>query len=236
MKHKISVIIPTLNEEKYIGNLLDDLSNQTLLPHEVIVVDAKSVDKTKKVVTTHKLKPIFHIHKKGVVHQRNFGIAQSTGEIIILMDADVRINEKFIENSLHQFYKHDLHIACPNYRADSKHPDIKLCFAFINSIFVVTQKFAPSGAGMCIITTKSHVIKHGGFDETYNAYEDWEFIRRLGRKGKFKILKTYVKGSDRRFVKEGVIKVMSQYTILTLLHCLKMKRVANKIPYKFGGY
>lgn len=42
----LSIIIPTLNEEKYIGKLLDCLANQTYKGFEVIVVDGKSGDKS----------------------------------------------------------------------------------------------------------------------------------------------------------------------------------------------
>ena len=42
----LSIIIPTLNEEKYIGKLLECLVNQTYTDFEVIVVDGGSKDKT----------------------------------------------------------------------------------------------------------------------------------------------------------------------------------------------
>ena len=44
---KLSVIIPTLNEENYIGYLLDCLVNQTLKDFEVIIVDGNSQDGTR---------------------------------------------------------------------------------------------------------------------------------------------------------------------------------------------
>ncbi len=49
-KQKISVVITTLNEEKYIGQLLASLKAQTLKPSEVIIVDAGSTDDTKKTI------------------------------------------------------------------------------------------------------------------------------------------------------------------------------------------
>ena len=45
-----SIIIPTLNEQNYIGNLLNDLTLQTYKDFEVIIVDGKSKDDTKKIV------------------------------------------------------------------------------------------------------------------------------------------------------------------------------------------
>jgi len=46
MKPYFSIIIPTLNEERYLPKLLEDLLNQTEKNFEVIVVDGKSTDKT----------------------------------------------------------------------------------------------------------------------------------------------------------------------------------------------
>ena len=42
----LAIIIPTLNEEHFIGRLLDSLIKQTVRPKELVVVDAFSKDKT----------------------------------------------------------------------------------------------------------------------------------------------------------------------------------------------
>ena len=47
---KLSVIIPTLNEERHVGALLSDIAAQTRKPDEVLVVDASSADGTVAVV------------------------------------------------------------------------------------------------------------------------------------------------------------------------------------------
>lgn len=47
---KIIIIIPTYNEEKYIGHTLQSLVEQTLLPQEIIVVNDSSTDKTEEIV------------------------------------------------------------------------------------------------------------------------------------------------------------------------------------------
>ena len=43
-----SIIIPTLNEEKYLPHLLSDIDHQITKEYEVLVVDAASTDKTKE--------------------------------------------------------------------------------------------------------------------------------------------------------------------------------------------
>ena len=46
----LSVIIPTLNEERHVGALLSDVASQSRRPDEVLVVDAGSTDGTIEVV------------------------------------------------------------------------------------------------------------------------------------------------------------------------------------------
>lgn len=48
-KNKISIIIITLNEEKNISNILDDLKSQTYNNFEIIISDSNSSDKTEKL-------------------------------------------------------------------------------------------------------------------------------------------------------------------------------------------
>ena len=95
----LAIVIPTLNEEKYIGRLLDSISSQTALPKELIVVDAKSKDKTQEVVLGRLDKipylKLFSIKKYTVARQRNYGVSHSTSENILFLDADTVLNNKF---------------------------------------------------------------------------------------------------------------------------------------------
>ena len=46
---RVSVVIPALNEERHLGQLLSDIRRQSLRPEEVIVVDAGSRDATVRI-------------------------------------------------------------------------------------------------------------------------------------------------------------------------------------------
>jgi glycosyltransferase involved in cell wall biosynthesis len=96
MVMKVSVVIPTLNEEDRLPNLLKDLYLQTFTDFEIIVVDAKSTDKTRQIAKKFKAKVILS-GRKNVAYQRNLGAKASKSEFIVFMDADDRITKTFLE-------------------------------------------------------------------------------------------------------------------------------------------
>ena len=92
---KVSILIPCRNEEANIHLLLKDLSHQTIMPHEIIVVDDDSNDHTKDVVKSFAVKlvipsrkPETWVGKAWAIHE---GIKVSTGEHYLFLDADVRL-------------------------------------------------------------------------------------------------------------------------------------------------
>lgn len=105
---KVSVIIPTFNEEKDIDECLESLNNQTFKNLEIIVVDDGSVDNTLEVLSTlkithpsfggknEKLKILKQKHR-GPGEARNLGAKEAKGEILVFVDADMTFDKRFIE-------------------------------------------------------------------------------------------------------------------------------------------
>jgi glycosyltransferase involved in cell wall biosynthesis len=81
----ISVVIPTYNEERDIGDLLESLAKQTVKNFEVIIVDNYSNDRTIEIVNRFKgrLKIRIYKIKSNVSKARNFGAEKSKGKIIV---------------------------------------------------------------------------------------------------------------------------------------------------------
>ena len=91
----LAIVIPTLNEEKYIGGLLESIARQTIQPAEVVVVDAFSTDKTEEVVSSWKKKipqlRFYQIPKDTISKQRNYGVKKSKSAKILFLDADTAL-------------------------------------------------------------------------------------------------------------------------------------------------
>jgi glycosyltransferase involved in cell wall biosynthesis len=93
----ISIIIPTLNEEKYIGACLQSIKNQTSkTKYEIIVVDSDSTDKTKEIAKSMGALVINTEHK-GVSASKNLGAASANGEILCFIDADCEAPDNHLE-------------------------------------------------------------------------------------------------------------------------------------------
>ncbi len=201
----ISIVIPTLNEEKYLPKLLDCIKNQTYKGYELIVADADSGDKTKKIAKKYGCK----IVKGGLpAIGRNNGAKIAKGDILLFFDADVQIDKNFLKNAVNEFKKKNLDAAgCFIYPAGNNFID-KIFFGIFNLWTFITQYFYPNASGGGIFCKTSIHKKVNGFDETIKLSEDMDYVKRCSKQGKFRILrnaKAYV--SMRRFEKEGRFKV-----------------------------
>lgn len=91
-KPKVSVVITTYNNSKYIMEAIYSVLEQDYENKEIIIIDDASDDNTEELITVLKEKhPIFYLKKKvnqGPGAARNLGIAASKGEYICFLDAD----------------------------------------------------------------------------------------------------------------------------------------------------
>ena len=99
---KISVCIPTYNQELYLKKAIDSVLNQTLLPREIIVSNDCSTDNTAGLLNElQKSIPILKI----INQPQNLGIARNTdacmraasGNYIVRLDSDDLLNMKYCE-------------------------------------------------------------------------------------------------------------------------------------------
>ena len=106
-KQNISVIIPTKNRPDDLARLLASLNSQTLLPNELIIVDASDNDETANLIHSvnraNKYSVYYLKTKPSLTHQRNLGIRKSSGNCVFFFDDDIVLNSSFIEIILKTF-------------------------------------------------------------------------------------------------------------------------------------
>lgn len=94
---KISVVIPTYNEEKGIKQCIDSIFANTEQPYEVIVADGGSSDKTVEIAKAAGA-IVFDNPNRTAASGRNVGISHATGDIIAFTDGDNYVDIKWLES------------------------------------------------------------------------------------------------------------------------------------------
>jgi glycosyltransferase involved in cell wall biosynthesis len=174
MKALVSVIIPTKNEEKFIGNTLESVVNQTYPNIEVIVVDSCSDDNTVRIAKKYADKVI--IKKTNIAEGRNLGVKNANGEILTFIDADTVLPSNFIEKSVKVIQSNQ--IGCVIGRAKSlEKSKIGDIINLMNWIFTVFKLSYPCYMG---VTVKRRLFeKVNGFNENLFYCEDVDFLRKI---------------------------------------------------------
>ncbi|GMV36588.1 MAG: hypothetical protein AMXMBFR61_10960 [Fimbriimonadales bacterium] len=230
----ISVVIPTLNEEMRIAALLLALRRQTLPPKEILVVDAGSGDSTVRIAASFREVRIVNAEPP-VGAQRNLGLREATGEMVVFLDADTRPSPTFLEESVAEMRARKLQAACPKYDPGATSPGIRAVYWMFNGLFSLLSGVLPSGAGSCIFVERSHALRCGGIRSDL-VYDDAEFIRRVARSCRFGCLSTRLQVSDRRFREYGVLTMLAKYLLLSAFFTFGLFRLASVVSYPFSNY
>ncbi|MEM1587408.1 MAG: glycosyltransferase [Candidatus Bathyarchaeia archaeon] len=203
----ISVVIPTLQEEKYIGNLLSKLLyiDPSL---EIIVVDGGSVDKTVDIARKFTDK-VYVLKTRGIGMARNYGAHMANGDIIIFIDADVDPRPDFIKKTVSALKREHVVGATCNIMPKDPLPHEQAFFKLYNFILFLISFFKPHSRGVFLAVKRDAFMKVGGFNEMLPCGEDHEIIFRLSKIGKITFLRDLVVyESMRRFRKIGFFKVL----------------------------
>ena len=101
MNDLVSVIVPVYNAEKYVGECLESIINQSYKHLEIIVVDDGSTDGSSKICDEYALQDnriqVIHQVNCGQSSARNVGIAMCSGKYITFVDSDDYINPIMVE-------------------------------------------------------------------------------------------------------------------------------------------
>lgn len=191
----ISVIIPTLQADRFLPTLLLNLTNQTIIPSEIIIIDSSSSDKTVKIarefqciVSTIKRNQFRH------GHARNLGARLAHGEILVFMTQDAMpVNPQFLTEIVRPIQEGWAQAATARQIPyDNANPIEKLSRKFNypeQSNLRNWQDTAEIGIKAVFFSNTASAIDQdvflrlGGFSENVIVDEDLEFCTRMLRAG-----------------------------------------------------
>ena len=222
-----SIIIPALNEEKYLPLLLDDLSKQTFQNFEVIVVDGKSEDKTVELAKnfTNMLPKLTMItsKKRHVCTQRNLGAKKATSDILVFSDADNRFPPYFLQGIKYRWESNRVDILSCWLKPDFTSPQNDAIATSINAFLELQSNLKPTYLLESMFSiTKSCFTQIGRFDESISYAEGKSLIQAATNQSyKYKVVRdpTYT-FSFRRFRKYGVLNIASRMAKMELSELL----------------
>jgi glycosyltransferase involved in cell wall biosynthesis len=198
-----SLIIPTYNEQDFIGRCLQSILHQSYprSEFEIIVADSHSSDGTAEVAARWADK-ILTIPRRGIAHARNAGAREAVGEILVFVDADVTLQPDFLSRLQHAFADED------NQTKDSSRSDAT--FGRVRTVAVTGHAIPADGTwfprfvyratyalvglftavglplfpGLCVAYRKHAFDTVGGFREDFGISEDLDLSKRISKLGK----------------------------------------------------
>ena len=231
----LSIIIPTLNEEDYLPQLLECLRKQGGSgDFEIIVADAGSQDKTREIARAFGCKVV----EGGLpARGRNQGAGEAKGDLLLFLDADVVLPKDFLEETIKEFKKRNLDIAAFSLipLSEKRGPKIVFNFFYNYPLKILENKWAHGAMG--ILVKKWLHQKIGGFDEKIKIAEDHHYVQRISKIGKFGMIKSSkIFVSLRRIKKEGWVRIGLKYSFAELHMKFKGPIRKELFQYKFNHY
>lgn len=142
---KVSVIIPSRNEERSLPLLLDDLGRQTYPIHEILCIDDESTDRTGEVALTCGAKVVSLKGKPGGWTGKSWacqkGADAAHGDLLLFLDADVRMDEDGVERVIRAYLDHGCVISVQPYH------DVQETYEQFSLFFNLVQ-VAANGMGL----------------------------------------------------------------------------------------
>jgi rSAM/selenodomain-associated transferase 2 len=213
MRHKISIIIPVLNEASIINRTISNIFN---LPYdgqfEVVVVDGSPDGESLNAIEKNNLRKI--ISKSGRSLQMNTGALNACGEILLFLHADTELPKDALKTISSVMEKEEIVGGAFDLGIKSG----RLAFRLIELGASLRSRFTRIPYGdQAIFIWKEYFHSTGGFRQI-PLMEDVELMRRIKKAGdKIYIIREKVKTSPRRWEKEGIVCcTLRNWTLITL--------------------
>lgn len=182
---RVSVVIPCHNYGNYLPDAINSVINQTVKPHEIIVVDDFSTDNTPEVMASfgEQIIPIRLEENKGVSFARNTGIGMATGDYITCLDADDMLMPSFIEKHVKEFDRNSTGIVFAPIELVNEQ-GVSMDKVWFRNVFNVSeQRRGANNVPSCCMFRREAWIRAGGYRKRYQPAEDAEMWLRIANLG-----------------------------------------------------
>lgn len=202
---KISIIIPTRNEEKIIGECLMRCIEQTRMPDEILVAD-ESTDKTPQIIESFAekydaIKLIRVAGNRGVSFARNAGVRASTGSVLVMLDADMMLDKNCIEELRRTFANKNVMLASWKCKRAEPRTFIEKCYWVRATHYGETRRSDTFVAPQCYRRSAFETL--GRYDERLRYFEDRDIGERIKRAGmRIHLINAYAAHLDPRTLQE----------------------------------
>lgn len=140
---KITVILPTINEEKGVGRTIDSIKKDVFKKNnwdlEIIIIDGDSADRTQEIAKQKGAHVIVE-KRKGYGRAYKTGMPQANGDIIVTGDADATYPFDRIHEYIQMLIDKDLDFITTDRFAELGHGSMSVKHAFGNTILAVTLR------------------------------------------------------------------------------------------------
>lgn len=222
----ISVVIPTLNESANIAQLIKfirEFGGAEII--DIVVSDAESADNTCDLASAAGA-IVLQCPRLGRAAQMNFGARQAKGDILYFVHADVQLVPGFVQDIKDSVDK-GFDAGCYRYRFDSDKFMLKMMAFFTRFDGIMCR-----GGDQTLFVKRKVFETLGGFDEYYSIMEDYDFILRLRRNHKFRIIQKDIIVSARKYETNSWFRVQSANLIIFIMFFLKRSPESMKKMYK----
>jgi glycosyltransferase involved in cell wall biosynthesis len=216
---EISVIVPVLNESKYLETTLKTIVNQnTNVDYELIVSDNGSTDGSIDIAKKY-ADCTLQCEEIGIGAARHFGALQSskTSKYLLFVDADTHIPGYYLAY-LYETFKTDPDLIAfsTGFKFSERSEQVKFAENVANKYFIIRDKLRSATLpGFNTATRRESYFKCGGYLNV--LLEDVDFSRRIDQLGTVKYF-PHIKviNSSRRLEAMGLLGTLYYYTQLDL--------------------
>ena len=231
---ELSVVIPALNEQEYLSDLLETVKKQSFEDYEIIVCDGGSEDGTREVAKEYGAR-IITDEGKGPGAARNKGAEKSRGEYILFLDSDVKlIGENVFNRVVNLLDKNEEIVGgTSTWKVHDANLRASIGYKLSSKIFYTVNALdlQPAAVGTFIFVRKKIFDAVGGFDESLPFHEDHDLFERLENHGETACLSKTHSTSGRRVVENGLLPTMKTYFVPSFYYLMGKE---DEMKEKFG--